>query len=235
MSKTTKTNSEPEGSPQENQTPVELDFNDIEQRANSLQRIKETPTVTTPVKEETAQERLSTYVKKVIVEDFAKKNKSTTTLALIGITKLVQDGGTNTGKPKLSRTVDEYVFDLGDLRYFIHVHDKNGTVRKLVKTLRSPIAVIALENKRPGPLLKKLQRLNPTLVISSPDSIYCCEIQTDNYDQSMSARIREALQQREQKLRDDRNRTNNPKPPSKAKNKKKKNKTTNRITNVISD
>ena len=66
----------------------------------------------------------------------------------------------------------------------------------------APIARIALINNWEGPLFKDLARQNPSLTISSPDAVYCSEIHTDNYGPLVPALIREALQRREQKIKD---------------------------------
>lgn len=168
------------------------------------------------------KDRLSIEVTKKVISDFAKKYETTEIQAIIGITKLTQDGGTNTGKSKLVRTVNNVSYDISVLRNIIKVHSPTGTVRQLAKALRDTIAVISLENSWPGPLLKELQRSNPSLPISSVDAIYCSEIHTDNYGAHMPARIREALQQREQKLREERSKSlPSPKPNGKKKKKKK--------------
>ncbi len=137
-----------------------------------------------------------------IVKAFAEKYKTTTQTALAGITKLVQDGGTNASKKQLKRTVNRVEFDIADLRSAITFHHKSGTVRKLAKSLRSSIAYIAAINNWPGPLVRDLLRAEPQLDISLQEEIYCCEIHSDNYNPDVPARIREALQRREQKLRD---------------------------------
>jgi hypothetical protein len=152
-----------------------------------------------------------------IVNSIAEKYQTTTILALTGITKLVQDGGTNATKKQLKRTVNNIEFDINDLRSTIQFHYKPGTVRKLAKTIRDTIAHIAKLNNWTGPLVRDLQRLEPQLIISPEDSIYCCEIHSDNYSPQVPAIIREALQRREKTIRDQ-----NRAQPSKTKNKKSK-------------
>jgi hypothetical protein len=137
-----------------------------------------------------------------IVKSFAEKYQTSLEGALAGITKLVQDGGTNSSKKQLKRTVNGIEFDINELRTTINFHYKSGTVRKLAKTLRATIARISSINNWPGPLVRDLQRLEPQLIISPQDYIFCCEIHADNYAPEMPAIIREALQRREQKIRD---------------------------------
>jgi hypothetical protein len=146
---------------------------------------------------------------KKIVKSFAEKNQTTEHNALAGITKLVQDGGTNASKKELKRTINGTVFDIKDLRDAINYHYRGGTVRKLAKTLRKAITLIAVANSWPGPLVKDLQRLEPQLVLSPRDAVFCCEIHSDNYDLYIPAKIREALQRREQKVREQ-TKTKNP-------------------------
>lgn len=143
---------------------------------------------------------------KDILNNFANKYNTSLGTALIAITKFVQDGGSNSSRPNMTRKINNIEFELSDLRQVIRLYDKFGTVRKLAKTLRRVIAAIAINNNWPGPLFKDIQRINPTLVISDKDAVYCSEFNSDNYDVDMPARIREALQQREQKIREDRNR-----------------------------
>lgn len=145
---------------------------------------------------------------KEIIINFANKYNVDHKTSLIAITKLIQDGGTNLGRPNMTRIIKGINFELADLRQVIKLHDRFGTVRKLAKSLRSIIAAIAKVNNWPGTLHKDLLRLNPALTISKEDSVYCSEFNVDNYEQDMPARIREALQQREQKIRDERYRFN---------------------------
>lgn len=137
-----------------------------------------------------------------IIQSYAKKNNTDPKTCIIGITRLVQDGGTNSQKTNMKRMVNGITFDLAELRSTIQFHDKSGTVRKLAKTLRKSIAIIAEINSWPGPLWKDLKRLEPQLDIQGYLSIYCNEIHSDNYDPYVPPKIREALQRREQRLRD---------------------------------
>lgn len=152
-----------------------------------------------------------------IVKTLAEKYRTTETCVLAGIAKLVQDGGTNASKKQLKRTVNNIEFDINDIRSTILLHYKSGTVRKLAKTLRYSISTISSHNKWPGPLVKDLLRLEPQLSISPEDAIYCCEIHSDNYNEKVPPTIREALQRREQKIREQ-----NKNQPKTSKGKKKK-------------
>lgn len=169
-----------------------------------------------------SKDELDEKVTREIVHNFANKYNTDHSTALIAITKLVQDGGTNTSRPNLTRKINNKEFELSDLRQIIRVYDKFGTVRKLAKSLRKVIATIAKANNWPGPIFKDIQRINPSMVISDNDAVYCAEFNVDNYDSEMPARIREALQQREQRIREDRNKYSFQKNPAKKVGKRKR-------------
>lgn len=215
-----KTSQQP--TPAENPTTTDnlLEIENIELLSTKLS-IQEITAKVDPV-EEIPKDVLSTETTKRIIRDFAQKNQTTITNALIGITKLVQDGGTNSGKPRFSVTINEIKFDLGDLRNIIKLHTPEGTVRKLAKTLRETIAYIAVTNSWSGPLYKELQRQDPTYRIEAVDTPYCCEIHTDNYSTSVPPKIREALQERERRLRETLEKRKIQIPKNKTKNKKNK-------------
>lgn len=184
-----------------------LDINDIslEQLAKEIE--KNANNIQVNVEEDKkSKDELDENTTKIIINGYAMKYNTSTENALIAITKFVQDGGSNSSRPNMTRKINNIEFELSDLRQVIRLHDKFGTVRKLAKTLRKIIATIAIINNWPGPLYKDIQRINPTLIITERDSIYCAEFNADNYDAEMPAKIREALQQREQKIREDRNR-----------------------------
>jgi hypothetical protein len=205
-----------------NTTPDPISLDNMAKLAEELAKDTNSLKATVSVEETKGADVLPPEIAAKIVNDFAKKYATNNTNALIGISKLVQDGGTNTGKPQLTRTINGIAFDLTDLRNIIKVHDNTGTVRKLAKTLKNIISLIALTNSWVGPLYKDLQRQNPTLTISSTDAIYCSEIHTDNHESGMPTHIREALQSREQKLRESRIATSKTKQPKgKARNNKK--------------
>lgn len=142
---------------------------------------------------------------KDIILDFSNKYNTDQLTALVAITKIIQDGGTNACIQNMTRKIKGIEFELSDLRQVIKLHDEFGTVRKLAKSIRKIIVTIARTNNWPGPLYKDLQRINPTMIISNADAVWCSEFNSDNYDPNMPAKIREALQQREQRIREDRN------------------------------
>ena len=161
---------------------------------------------------------------KVIIQAYAVLNKTSVKDALVGLTYLVQEGGTNSSKKNLIRTVNGVAFDVNQLRTVIRNNSTTGTVRQLAKTLRNEIAKIASINNWPGTLYKEINRISPEL-ISSADCVYCCEIFSDCYDSYMPAKIRELLQQRERDIMDTQKKTRDIKrkpPKGKGKNKKKK-------------
>lgn len=180
----------------------DMDFDEM-----AKQIINSRTNVTVDVEDDTrAKDILEDKIAKDIICSYASKNNADSTTAMIAITKFVQDGGTNISRPNMTRKINGVTYELSDLRQIIRLHDKFGTVRKLAKTIRKIIAAIAKVNLWKGPLYKDLQRLNPALIISEEDAVYCSEFNSDNYDQEMPPKIREALQQREQKIRENRER-----------------------------
>jgi hypothetical protein len=99
-----------------------------------------------PDEETGPQDQLSPTTTKRIVIAFAERNGATEEEALMAITRLVQDGGTNSSKPSLKRNIKGKTYDLQDLRQIIQIYSKTGTVRKLAKTLRNIISHIAIIN-----------------------------------------------------------------------------------------
>lgn len=120
-------------------------------------------------------------------------------LTYSGITKLIQDGGTNQSKPNLIITVGDKEFELNKLREIIKTFDKTYTVRKFSKGARDLIIKISLLNEWQGPLSKELSRINTNLTITSSLAPWCNEIHSDNYD--CPNEIRDALVRREEQLK----------------------------------
>jgi hypothetical protein len=73
-------------------------------------------TVHTPLEESAPKDRISESTSFKIVDEFAKANLCGFHLALVGISRLVQEGGTNTSKYTLKRTVEGVNFDIAVLR-----------------------------------------------------------------------------------------------------------------------
>ena len=170
------------------------------------------------------EDMLPVEVANTIVDAYAIRNKCTKTQAMVGIAFLIQEGGTNSSKTNLTRTVNDINFNINELRTVIRNNHPNGTVRQLAKTMRKIIGRIATINSWPGTLTREINRISET-PISSADSIYCCEIYSDFYDEVMPPRIRELLQRRERELLDAQKRTRETsKRPPKGGKKKKKNK-----------
>jgi hypothetical protein len=179
--------------------------------------------VTTIQEESNTSDVYSQELATQIVEAYSQKHKTTIKNTLAGITKLIQDGGTNTSKPPFSRTVNNITFDLTSLRQTITLYDKKGTVRKLGKTLQYVFIRFAKVNNWPGPLYNDLIRLStPSNPVNPQDAYACCEIYIKNYSINMPAYIRELLILREAKIRDSRNVTNPSPFKGKGKNKGKK-------------
>lgn len=157
-----------------------------------------------PEEELGSPDQFSAQMTSKIVKSYAERNQVDENTALVAIARLVQDGGTNSSKPNLKRSIKGKVYDLQDLREVVQLISKTGTVRKLAKTLRNVIAHIARINGWIGPLFKDLKRAEPTLPINSDEAIFCNEIHSDNYAPGVPPQIREALQRRESRLRDQR-------------------------------
>lgn len=94
-----------------------------------------------------------------IIRLFAEKSNCTVSLAVIGISALVQGGGTNASMPPITRVLNGKRFELKTLRDCVaFATEKKGTVRQLAKTMRNFIYKIALKNGWLGPLATALQK-----------------------------------------------------------------------------
>jgi hypothetical protein len=134
-----------------------------------------------------------------IIDKYAYKNNSSREDAVIAITLLVQNGGTNQSKKTLNRTVNGKKYSLEDLRAVIKEVNKTGTVRKFAKGIRDIIAQIATVNKWSGPLKNNLKINNPNLEITEVMGYWCLEIHSDN--PKCPQAIKEALIRREEQLK----------------------------------
>jgi len=97
-------------------------------------------------KETSPEDMIPRDVANTIVSAYAVLNKTDFKTAMVGITFLIQEGGTNSSKTNLTRTVNNIPFNINDLRTVIRNNHKGGTVRQLAKTLRKAIANIATIN-----------------------------------------------------------------------------------------
>lgn len=137
-----------------------------------------------------------------IIKLFADKSNTTESLAVVGITALVQGGGTNASMPPITKVVNGIKFELKVLRDCVtFVTEKKGTVRQLAKSMRKIISKIALQNCWLGPLAPALQKEYPNTQWSSLDLVLANEIHEDNMEDYMPPKVREALVDRAQKLR----------------------------------
>lgn len=134
-----------------------------------------------------------------IVKKYAALHDVSFDLALAGITKLIQNGGTNQSKQNLVVKVNNIEFELNKLRSLLQSNSKTLTVRKFAKGARKLIISIALNNQWPGPLTKELARINPNLNITPELAPWCNEIHSDNYE--CPNEIRDALIRREEQLK----------------------------------
>jgi hypothetical protein len=137
-----------------------------------------------------------------VIAQFANNQGISIQLAAAGITKLIQDGGTNQSKKTLTVEVGGHKFDLVGLRSTVQSVEKNCTVRQFAKGCRGMISQIALINLWAGPLLKDIKRSNLNIDITPEKAVWCNEIHSDNYeDTNCPIDIREALIKREEQLR----------------------------------
>jgi hypothetical protein len=137
-----------------------------------------------------------------IIKLFADKSQTTESLAVVGITALVQGGGTNASMPPITRVVNGQKFELKVLRDCVaFVTEKKGTVRQLAKSMKQIIYKIALQNSWIGPLATALKKEYPDIQWDSMDLILAAEFHEDNMDSYMPPKVREALVDRAQKLR----------------------------------
>jgi hypothetical protein len=134
-----------------------------------------------------------------IINKYATLHDVPFDLALAGITKLIQNGGTNQSKQNLIVKVNNKEFELNKLRSLLQSYNKALTVRKFAKGARKLIISISLNNKWSGPLTKELSRINPNLNITPELAPWCNEIHSDNYE--CPNEIRDALVRREEQLK----------------------------------
>lgn len=136
-----------------------------------------------------------------IISLYSQKSDTGIKEAMIGITALVQAGGTNSSIPPFTRTINGTKFDLKTLRETVaFVTDKKGTVRQLAKTLRDNIYKIAVENSWLGPLAKSLQTEYPDKKFSPTDLVGAAEFHEDNLSSYITEDLRAALRDRSQKM-----------------------------------
>jgi hypothetical protein len=151
-----------------------------------------------------------------IIKLFADKSNTTENLAVVGITALVQGGGTNSSMPPITRVVNGQKYELKTLRDCVSfVTEKKGTVRQLAKSMRNIIYKIALQNSWLGPLASALRKEYPESQFDQLELVLAAEFHEDNMEPYMPLKVREALVDRAQKLRAARLQ------PQKKKNKKK--------------
>jgi hypothetical protein len=134
-----------------------------------------------------------------IINKYAIKNKVSPESATVGISCLIQMGGTNLSKKTLTRTIGDVTYDINDLRAIIKEVDKTGTVRKFAKGIRDIVVDIASLNKWAGPLRNDLRTKNPNLDITEDMGPWCLEVHSDN--PSCPQGIKEALIRREEQLK----------------------------------
>ena len=133
------------------------------------------------------------------IKKFGTLNNIDVTIAVVGITKLIQNGGTNQSKKNLTVTVSGKEFELKQLREMLKSQDKTYTVRKFAKGAREIIIEVAKKNQWAGPLVKDLARANPNLKITPENAPRCNEIHSDIHN--CLNEIRDALIRREEQYK----------------------------------
>lgn len=141
-----------------------------------------------------------------IINNFALKSKCTQEEAIIGITYLIQHGGTNLSKKSLKIHFGETIFTIDTLREVVKEVEKTATVRKFAKGIRDLIICVAKINRWPGPLRNNIKINNPNQEIREEDAIWCLEVHSDN--PKCPTLIRECLIRREEQLRANQNNSN---------------------------
>jgi hypothetical protein len=188
---------------EENKTPENIVQDDVLEKIEK--ELTENPsqfsvslTDASPNKKDFLNKELSNKIIKV----FADKSGCTENLAVIGITALVQAGGTNASMPPITKVINGKKFDLKVLRECVaFVTEKKGTVRQLAKSMRNIIHRIALQNGWPGPLAIMLTKEYPEAEFTTLDLITAAEFHEDNMEEYMPSKVREALVDRAKKLR----------------------------------
>lgn len=187
---------------EENKTPDNIVQDDVIEKiekelAENPSQFSASSTDASPKKKDFLKKELSNKIIKV----FADKSGCTENLAVIGITALVQAGGTNASMPPITKVINGKKFDLKVLRDCVaFVTEKKGTVRQLAKSMRNIIHKIALQNGWPGPLAAYLVKQYPDSKFTAMDLITAAEFHEDNMEQYMPSNVRDALVDRAKKL-----------------------------------
>jgi hypothetical protein len=142
---------------------------------------------------------MSTELVQRVINDYSRNFNISPELTVAGMTRIIQEGGTNQSKKTLTVVVGNQEFSLERLRNLINSIDKSATVRKFAKGAREIIIQVALINKWPGPLTKELLRIDPNLQITPENAPWCLEVHSDNYN--CPPQIRDALVRREEQLK----------------------------------
>jgi hypothetical protein len=188
---------------EENKTPDNTSQEDVIEKiqkelAENPSQFSASSSDVSPKKKDFLKKELSNKIIKV----FADKSECTENLAVIGITALVQAGGTNTSMPPITKVINGKKFDLKVLRDCVaFVTEKKGTVRQLAKSMRNIIHKIALQNSWPGPLAGYLMKEYPDSNFTTLDLIAAAEFHEDNMESYMPSNVRDALVDRAKKLR----------------------------------
>lgn len=188
---------------EENKTPDNIVQDDVLEKiekelAENPSQFSASSLDASPKKKDFLKKELSNKIIKV----FADKSACTEYLAAIGITALVQAGGTNASMPPITKVINGKKFDLKVLRDCVaFVTEKKGTVRQLAKSMRNIIHKIALQNGWMGPLANYLVKEYPDSKFTTLDLITAAEFHEDNMEQYMPSNVRDALVDRAKKLR----------------------------------
>lgn len=200
----------------------QLNTNFIENIENTIndisQQYKFIVNTTDPIS--TKKDTLTIEEANKIIGTFASTANSDINTAFAAITALCQSGGTNKSTANIKKTINGITFELDTLRNTIKLITKDGTVRKLAKTIRDSIVAIASINDWPGPLAKVISKENPETQYTTGDLIWAAEYHDDN--PKAPENIRKALAARSQANRiasQERTKTINKKKSNKKNNK----------------
>jgi predicted house-cleaning noncanonical NTP pyrophosphatase (MazG superfamily) len=158
-----------------------------------------------------------------VIKVFAEKSNTTVRQAVIGISSLVQAGGTNASIPPITKVVNGQKFELRILRDCVaFVTEKKGTVRQLAKTMRDVIYEIASQNGWQGPLATALKKEYPEKEFTAHELMAAGEFHEDNMEPYMPKKVRDALVDRAKRLATEKLKKQQQSKPNRKGGKKKK-------------
>ncbi len=120
-------------------------------------------------------------VEKILVITQEKKGYPSREHTLMAIAGLAQSGGSNeNAKSSSSYTYAGKTLTSTDLKTYINLQVKKGTIRQLCRTLASEIAAIAHAMGEEGDLAHQMRKKHANL--SFEEAVWCSNFQTGNPD-----------------------------------------------------